>query len=162
MIQIVRKVLAFKRNCIFRLSLKNARQVTSKFLSPAKQLNPNLTLNEVIIPEKNLYKISDNKVEKRKKDKEVSTISKHELISKYKINFPLTSYSERLHHGNFEYKYISKLTTQFYKDQLNLPRDKLWVTLDCPPFANGPPHIGKLFDYKHFHFRLKFRKLWVY
>lgn len=142
MIKTFQKILDFKRNSVFKLSFKAVRQVNSKFLHP-KENNPNNNVKEVSIPEKNLTKVSElNRVEKKKKVKEISTINKFELINKYKINLPLTSYSERLHHGNFEYKYIRKLTTEFYNDQLDLPRDKLWITLDCPPFANGPAHLG--------------------
>ena len=143
MIKTFNKFLSSKINNLIKYSSKGIRQ--NKLQNELNKIK-----NEVMIPEKNLVRPPpEGYIKKRdKKPKEISNISKNELIDKYKINLPLTTYNDRIHHGNFEYKLINKITIQFYQDQFNLPRDKLWITLDCPPFANGPPHIGKFNNYK--------------
>jgi hypothetical protein len=146
MIKTFHRLVYSRINHLYKVSSKGARHVTHKLLNRPQSQEPQ---NDLVLHE-NTQIIKPNEQtqiqKKKKEEKGITKIPKNELINKYKLNLPSTTFSERLHHGNFEYKYIHKLTTQFYNDQLNLPRDKLWITLDCPPFANGPPHLGKLFN----------------
>lgn len=62
------------------------------------------------------------------------------------INIPQTNFNERLNTKENETKFLTKLTQEFYIEQLNDKNRKLWVTHDGPSFANGKPHLGLLYN----------------
>jgi hypothetical protein len=62
------------------------------------------------------------------------------------INIPKSSFNERLNSKENETKFLTRLTQEFYLDQMKESNRKLWVTHDGPSFANGKPHLGLLYN----------------
>lgn len=98
-----------------------------------KKINFNIFLSRRLIHNKN----------KRDKDKDAA-IKLPEIVNP--INIPKTNFNERLNIKETEYNLISKITQEFYEEQLNDKERKLWVTHDGPPFSTGKPHLGTLMN----------------
>ena len=62
----------------------------------------------------------------------------------FQINIPKTNFNERLNSDESETSYVTKITQEFYNDQLKRTNNKLWYTHDGPTFANGLPPLGLL------------------
>jgi valyl-tRNA synthetase len=95
----------------------------------------------------------DNKFEnsstKAKKEKIIDVTNTNEPKldkSMLNINIPQSNFNERLNTKDNETKFLTKLTQEFYLDQLKDKNRKLWVTHDGPSFANGKPHLGLLYN----------------
>ena len=69
-------------------------------------------------------------------------LDKHQL----NLNIPKSNFNDRLNTKENESKYLTKLTQEFYLDQMKETNRKLWVTHDGPSFANGKPHLGLLYN----------------
>ena len=82
------------------------------------------------------------------KDNRVIDITHKEKIEKslLSLNFPKTSFSERLSSYENETKNLTRLTQEFYIEQLKEKNKKLWVTHENPSTPDGAPHLGLIYN----------------
>jgi hypothetical protein len=119
------------------LSLFNFSRINSKNTNFNKGiLNSNDNIKE--------NKSSSNKASDKISEDYDLNINKTNL----NINIPKTDFKERLNSKKNEIDLISKITQEFYTDQLSLGSNekKFWVTHDGPSFANGKAHLGLLYN----------------
>jgi hypothetical protein len=62
------------------------------------------------------------------------------------LNIPKTSFNERLSSHENEINNITRVSQQFYREQLKDKNRKLWVTHECPSIPDGSPHLGILYN----------------
>jgi hypothetical protein len=82
------------------------------------------------------------------KNSELIDISISEKIDKsyLNLNIPKTSFNERLSSHDNELKNITRISQEFYREQLKDKNRKLWVTHECPSIPDGSPHLGILYN----------------